>query len=799
MTLAKAPASRFSSADVSEEGADDQATPMAIIAALGGQLCKMRDEAMAWRTNTGIEQDWLEDEEFYDARDRANLEGESNVGKPVAPEGGAINQPQQAIGRSSVFIPITRAYVDAGSARVADMLLPSDDAPWQLKATPRPDMGNPASDAPGGAVTPIAQAAAGMTGNAPMPQIPGAVPGLAPQAPGPSPTAPAGMGAETGMPAPAAGGVPPGPITSQVYEALPDEEKAAERANKVIEDWLIECQWHAETRKAIEDAAKLGTGILKGPFPMLRRSMAYRRDPVTKRYVLQTIEKVVPVTKRVHPRNFWPMPDGGENHQASSGCFELDNISSRQLRELLRDDSYIHENILRALREGPGAKSGKDVDASAAHAHGIDIGATFPLWYAYFDLDKRTLVEAGVPENVLPPGDDFEVSLPTLAIMVNDHVIKVSPAPLDAGGFPYDMFPWQRRPGIPWGKGIARQVRTPQRMLNAAVRAMMDNGALSSGPIYAIRQDWIVAIDGNNAVLTPRKGFYMTNKAPPNAKIEDAISFTNIQSNVAELNTIIDRAMRFAEDATGMPMLMQGQQGEATTTATGMTILNNNGSTVLRRIARTFDDYVTEPHIRRYYYWLMANEGNDDAKGDFQIDARGSTYLVDRELQAQNLNQLYPMLVQHPDVHPGRLAEEVAAANRLPLNRIFLTDAEKKQRDSQPPAKPERVQIAEMQMAQKDKELQVKDQQHLREMQVKEGELQAMVEKGIGELAAKIGISEDSIKAMLAVKAMDLQASRGNAREQRQHERTSAAEDRASNGPPGEPPHKAPAGGAYAQ
>lgn len=792
MTLEKAPASRFSAPN-QEGAAEDSSDAMAILESLGSTLLAKRDEAMNWRQQSGIEDDWQEDVEFYDARDRANPEGESNVGKPVSPDGGAINQPV-ATGRSSVFIPITRAYVDAAAARVADMLLPNDDAPWQVKPTPRPEMSVMAEQ--GNAMMPVAATTAGMSGAGPMP-------GMPMQNPGPASSAqPAGMGGKLGVPA--ASPTPPTQtlgISTVRESAMSPEEKAAERANKVIEDWLIECQWHAEARKAIEDAAQIGTGILKGPFPVLQKATVFKKDEATGQYTLQEVSKVVPVTKRVHPRNFWTDPAGGEDHQAGSYTWELDNISSRELRRLLDDETYIRENVLRALREGPGAKSGKDTPDDGTI--NLNVGATFPMWFFYGDIDKRTMLAAGVPEDLLPEGEEDEVAMPAMVVMVNDHVVKVERTPLDAGGFPYDLFPWQRRPGIPWGKGVGRQIRTPQRMLNAAVRAEMDNGALTSGPMYALRKGWIVAIDGNDAVLTPRKGFYMTADAPPTAKLEDAISFTNIQAATESLERIIDRAMRFAEDATGLPMLMQGQQGESTTTATGMTILNNNGSTVLRRIARTFDDNITEPHIRRYYYWLMADEGNDDAKGDFQIDARGSTYLVDRDMQAQNLNMLFPMLVQHPDIHPGRLAEEVALANRLPIQRIFLTDAEKKIRDSQPPQKPEAIQIAEIReqgaMQRTQLQVQQKEAADMRTAKVAEGRLQADVERGIGELAAKLQLNDNDAKLQLAIELMRQVHTSQEGAVDRKHSRISDIEDRASDGAPTEPAGRAPAGAAFAQ
>jgi hypothetical protein len=756
--LTKAEASRSTTAQSAQAQDDDQeviesSVELQTIASLGAVLLDKRTEAQNWRAQSGIEQDWQEDEEFYQGIDRANPEGESHVGKPLSADGGAENRAVKPAGRSSVFIPITRAYVDAAAARVSDMLLPNDDSPWQLRATPhqQPVMAQPVPN----------PASVGMAAVSP---IPGAVAQVA-------------TGMQGAQPAPAGAE----PVTSQVQAAMSEEEQKAERATKIITDWHVECQWHAEMRKVIEDAALLGTGVLKGPFPVQRRSFKYERDAATGAYQLVERKEIVPISRRVNPRNLWTDPAGGEDHQAGSYVWELDNIGTRALRDLLDDPTYVRENILRALREGPSGKSGRDRPDNGAWQ--VDVGATYPLWYFWGDIDKKTMIAAGIPEEDLPEGEPEEVALPAVVIMVNDLVIKVAQAPLDAGGFPYDLFPWQRRPGIPWGKGVARQVRTPQRMLNAAVRAEMDNGGLSSGPIYAIRRDWIIAIDGNDAVLTPRKGFYMTEKAPPTAKIQDAISFTNIQSAIAELERIIDRAMRFAEDATGLPMLMQGQQGEATTTATGMTILNNNGSTVLRRIARTVDDHVTEPHIRRYYYWLLANQGNDDAKGDFQIDARGSTYLVDREIQAQQLNALYPMFAQHPDVHIGRLAEEVAQANRLNYKRIMLTDAEKAEKAKTPPPEAPQVQVARIREEHTDRR-HAADLEH--KGKVDSANLQLEFELGLAGLEQKGQISQDNIKAMLAATLAKLQAQSGD-----------KAADRAAE--PAEPPGKAPAGEGFSK
>ena len=85
---------------------------------------------------------------------------------------------------------------------------------------------------------------------------------------------------------------------------------------------------------------------------------------------------------------------------------------------------------------------------------------------------------------------------------------------------------------------------------------------------------------------------------------------------------------------------MGGEQGSAPETVGGMVMLYNNANAVLRQRVKLFDDHVTKPHIGRYYDWEMANNPDPDIKGDYEIDARGSTALIERDIQNQALLNL---------------------------------------------------------------------------------------------------------------------------------------------------------------
>ena len=106
-------------------------------------LLAKRKEAIKGRATSGIEEEWTEDEEHYQGIDDANR-AYQNANMLYRSRKSALlgngNPRQNQPTRSIVFLNITRPYVDAASARVADMLLPTDDRSWEIKPTPIPKL-----------------------------------------------------------------------------------------------------------------------------------------------------------------------------------------------------------------------------------------------------------------------------------------------------------------------------------------------------------------------------------------------------------------------------------------------------------------------------------------------------------------------------------------------------------------------------------------------------------------------------------------------------------------------------------
>jgi len=690
---------------------------LAKIASLAGVLVKSRDLAIEARQTSGIEEDWLEDEEFYEGIDDANRDLVRNRAKPQSPDGGSDRLINKQDVRSRVFLNITRPYVDAAAAKVADMLLPTDDQNWGIEPTPIPTLVKKKDDQ-----TPVVD---------PVSMNPMMVQGVGPDG---QPM----MDPETNQPI-----MRQKTVADQVKEVLDQAKQAAKDAETRIDDWLSESNYNNETRKCIEFTARLGTGIMKGPYPVERKRSAINRDGGLITMVNESY--LGPESRAISPWNIYPDPNCGNNIHNGTHIWEKDKITARQLNELMNDETYIAENIQQCLREGPQKKYVAD-NAPDAQIN-LDEKDLFDIWFWHGFLGREEMEAMGCE------CDEFDL-VPAIVTLVNDVPIKAVPNPSESGDFPYDVMTWQARDDYWAGIGVARQIRTPQRMLNGAIRQVMDNAGLSAGPQLVIRKG-VVEPENGQWKLEPRKIWVMQEESE--GKVQDAFAAINIQSLQAELMGIVQFSIKMAEDVTGLPMLLQGQQGKAPETVGGMQMLNNNASTVLRRIARTFDDSITEPHIRRYYEWLLLDpDVPSQEKGDFKIVARGSSALVERDIENQAIAEM-GAIVTNPvfGINPKKWFAEHCKSRRLDPNTFQYTEEEQAKIDeSMAQQKDPAVMVAELRYKETMEKvnLELQDKQAEREFKLQ----LAHIEENIAmiRLAEEKNMSISKIKAELARTAM---------------------------------------------
>lgn len=748
----------------------------------GHSLAKQRDEWIRDRYSYGVDKRWIEDEDQYNGKDNINKAASQMMtsveqGYPVTTQGAKPH-------RSTVFIGMTRQKTNAAEARVADILLPTDDRNWGITPTPNPYLMNmlkderPASDA-----GPMGQQM-GQQQGLPMEQ-PGMAPppqgGMAPPQPTMAPPnipapPPPGMPPEaaTGLAAMAMGPQGPQQVTDQagqpmrmkdVARAVMDmANKKAEAMEREIEDQLIECDYNSELRKVIHDAAVLGTGVIRGPIVTNRTRKAWQ--PYTDAqgqqvHQIEIVEELAPASFRVDPRNVWPDPACGENIHRGKGIYEREQVTAKQIRELAKQPGFMKAQLRKVLEEGPKRSATmqelKDEDQR-------DVARDlYEMWTYWGEVEHDDLDAAGVN-----PGEKDELkSISACVIMINSTVVKAFLNPLEGGDLPYDFYVWEKVSSSCWGYGIPYLMRSQQKVLNAAWRQMMDNAGVSSGPQIVMKPSVIQPAD-KQWQITSRKVWYATDDVDDVSK---AFATFEFNSHQAELAGIIKMATELVDQETGVPTILQGEKGAAPDTVGGMQMLMNSANVVLRRLVKQFDDMVTRPHIRRYYDYNMLYNEDEEIKGDFSINARGSSALLIRDIQNQAFLNLLaagsnPVYGMYLDTE--KLFRKALQAQHIDPTDVFKSEEEieqikeqQKAMANQPPPPDPRIEAAnlraqtDLQRAQLQNqgdmaEIEARMQKMQQEAQLKMAELQIQREVEMLKMSNAQNLSLEKIKAQLA-------------------------------------------------
>ena len=757
--------------------------------ALSTRIRRLREDAVRGRKDSGIEEVWTAAEEAYLGIDDVNRSQWSGAKwtKPTSMQGPLTRDPK-ATGdnRSTVFIPLTARYVDAGHAKVSELLLPMDDKPFAFDPTPVPELIAAREMIKRGesqqvALQPQPQPQDGQQPLMPMPQ-----PQMAPQ-------------------------IDP---LQQANEIIAKATSSAKAAEKRIYDWLVEAKHAVEMRKVLFDGARIGVGILKGPFVEARTSTAVVRDEAGN-VALEILKEKKPGERHVDPWNFFPDPACGEDVTKGSFCFERDYMSPAVVSKL-PDVGYLPDQIAAVLEEGPskcyltddGARNPNAQDDPKIRAR------RFEVYHFYGEMTREELTATN---EKLAGKVESKESYFVVATLINDRIVRVVLNPLETGRFPYRVFPWRRRSGHWAGVGIAEQAAPAQVICNGATRAMLTNAGQSAGVQLIIDSSSIVPVDGT-WIITPNKVW----RKKADATIDDmtkAFTTVEIPDRQQSLMNIIEYSFRIAEESTNIPLISQGQSGASTPDTFGAAALqNNNANQLLRSIATTCDDTITEPLIRDYYEWLLLDpDVPNEEKGDFQINAHGSVALVERALQDQVIQQLVePSLNPAFELSPARVMEEYLKSKRIDYRSLKLTDQEKQElAKRQPPPAPAvqaaqiraQAQLAAAKMKEQTDQLRIKrdvdrdtiyvqaeTQRTTAEFQSRREELAARRELALIEYANRKQISLDEIKAGLADTVMKL-------RTQKELALTAGKLGGSKQvvKPAAEPPQRAPDGQAFVQ
>lgn len=479
--------------------------------------------------------------------------------------------------RSRVVINIVRPKVDQAVARMCEILFPVDDRNWGIKPTPIPEVADMQGDN--------------------------------------RPTVDPRTGQPTGLTA-----------NDEANLVLEAAKKAGEKMEKSIDDNLTECKFNGESRKGVENGVRLGTMVMYGPFPARQTSKVWLPQPDGTQ-VLQINEAIVPASESLDPWDVFFDPACGNDHQRGRGFFMRRMVTRKELRNLVGLPGYDAECIREVLRSEP-------VRIRVAEGRVLRDKVqedAYEMWTYHGEIEPDEM--ECLSERTGDPLTDVDFAV---IMMVNDKIIGAMESWVVDKSLPVDVWCWRKSDDTPFGYGLCDELENQQRVVNSAWRQVMDNGRTSLGGQIVMKKGLVIPQNGSYEI-TPNKLWLASDDLED---VRQAFSVFEFSSHLQELLAIATSAMQFADQESNMPQLMGGEKGTAPETVGGMVMLYNNANSVLRQRVKLYDDCITRPHIGRYYDWKMANDPDPDIKGDYEVDARGSTALIERDIQNQALLNL---------------------------------------------------------------------------------------------------------------------------------------------------------------
>lgn len=669
---------------------------------------------------------------------------------------------------SSLFVNLTRPKTNALIARLFDLLFPTDDRNWSIAPSPVPELSHQAETA----VQEMQDAQKRLLeieaqGNAAQTQDQRNAAEMSAQA------------EEQSISSLAA-------AHKQLSDVMREARARSDLMADEMDDKMRACLYASAARDAIEDAVKIGSGIMKGPVtsPKGHGRFALQKIAADRDEVAWMLRKTDPMDQpgffRVDPWGFFPDPDA-RRPEESDEFYERHLFSARQMRKLSKIPGINVDALRDLLREGPsrGAiPSYLPLLQNATGSGDAQISERFVVWEYTGVLEAKEVAQlamsAGNDALAKAYGDDDVdpiEELPVRIIYSAGRVLLMAEHPLDSGDPIYSVFNLERDETSMWGYGLPYLMRDPQSAYNAAWRMMLDNGGLSSGPQIMVRKDAVEPENGD-WTLHARKIWVVTKDLPPGS---DPFRTWNVDSNQGELANIIGLTREHIDEETSLPKIAQGDQSSGMTkTAQGMALLMTSANVVFKRIVKNFDDDMTVPNISRLYQWLMQFSPKDHIKGDYEVDARGSSVLLVREMQAQNMMLLAQAFSADPEYGPMirkyGLMSQIVKAMSLTVSDTLHTEQEWKQNLSavgNPAVQAEELRLQGIQM-----QADMQSQEISQRMAA--AELDASVRRDVAEMQRQVAMMALAEKTDLTIEQIQAKLADSNAQREHQERRLAA-------------------------
>ncbi|MET3134963.1 hypothetical protein AAKU55_005266 [Oxalobacteraceae bacterium GrIS 1.11] len=487
--------------------------------------------------------------------------------------------------RSKAFVRKTRVKVKTVDSRVFDLLFPANsERNWSLEATPVPSV-------PPEIEQEIQKALAGALQRAPTPD--------------------------------------------EVKQGIKNMvDAAAKEMGAAIDDQLTESHYKKAARQVMHSGHLYGTGILKAP--LIERKVRTRFTMESGKWVMKTESYVVPFVDYVPLWRFFPDMSATELENCRY-VYERHVLSKAATLALAERKSFDAAKIREYVQSNPdGAQTRQTYDDEIRRVGERSLTSAADGQYEILErwgwVDAAQLSACGV---TVPLARMHETFFANVWLLPNGEVVRASLQPINGVTWPYHLYYFDKDETSIFGEGLATIMRDDQTMINAGVRMILDNAALTAGPQLEVNMDLMAPTEKADQMF-PFKIWARNGKEAGSP----AIRVLDIPGKLEELYPIVAMFETNADEVTAVPRYMGGEnptQGAAGT-ASGLSMLMGNTSIVMKDLITAYDEGITTPFIEALYRWNMQFNTNNAVKGDFNIKARGSASLVAKEIRSQQLD-----------------------------------------------------------------------------------------------------------------------------------------------------------------
>lgn len=405
----------------------------------------------------------------------------------------------------------------------------------------------------------------------------------------------------------------------KVYEFA---SKLAEQEKRRIYDQFVEGGFFDALTEIILDLAVFPSAIMKACVP--RRVRAFDKNRMS-------IFKVIPTFNRVSPFDIYPSPTASD---FSDWVIEVLHLTPQDLASLKNVDGF-QEDAIDIILGLYGETGYRIMDGTSNR---LSLEGKSDLDYNLIDIyEFWGSIRGSLLKDYIDDIDEDEYYECAVWICDN-YVLKAILNPDPLAMKPYCKASFVELPDSFWGLSLIDVIKDLQDGINALARAIINNSALSSGPMIERNIDRIPKEEPKTIV--PWRIFDSHDLGMANAP---AYRFYQPQLTANALIQVLISYLRMVDELSGVPSYTHAMvnSGGSLRTSSGLSMLMESSAKGLKEVVKSIDVGIIEPSVRRQYFYNLINfYGNTEEVPDLNIKAKGSVTLMNKMAQISKVIQL---------------------------------------------------------------------------------------------------------------------------------------------------------------